>query len=66
MRATVERVRGWFAAPQVFEVVALASCGLLALLEGRTPWEVTYTLIGDGGFLGVRLFWRDYAASGIA
>lgn len=50
MRATVERIRGWIAAPQVFEVVALASCGLLAALESGTPWDVTYTSIGDGGF----------------
>lgn len=51
MRAIVERVRVWLAAPQVFEVVALAACGLLAFLESRTPWEVTYTSIGDGGFV---------------
>lgn len=51
MRATVERVRSWLSAPQVFEVVALASCGLLVLLESRTPWEVTYTMIGESGFV---------------
>lgn len=51
MRANVERVRGWLAAPQVFEVVALAACGLLAVLEISTPWEVTYKMIGDGGFV---------------
>lgn len=51
MRAHVERVRGWLAAPQVFEVVALASCVLLAVLEIGTPWEVTYTPMGEGGFV---------------
>lgn len=51
MRTAVERVRGWVAAPQVYEVAALASTGLLALLESRTPWEVTYTRMGGDGFL---------------
>ena len=51
MRASVERVRGWLSAPQVFQVVALASCGLLAVLESGTPWNVTYTPMGEGGFL---------------
>lgn len=51
MRATVERVRGWFDAPQVFRVVALAACALLVLLESRTPWEVSYTPISDGALL---------------
>lgn len=51
MRASVERVRGLLAAPQVFEVVALASCVLLVVLEANTPWNVTYTPIGEGSFV---------------
>lgn len=49
MSATA-RFRRWASAPQVFELTALVAAVLLAILESQTPWEISYTQVGMGGF----------------